>query len=262
MHLFSLLSSGVRRYFWPTSTSVAATPVNLSKGILLSGFACSAICVALSLMAILATQIAFSRVDRDNRLGLSQDGFYAMSGWSFLIYDLVHIYVIGVFAFWLVRSLCWEAWIGGSALVIASLADFGSLSVNIFLQIPALSALVHGKSIGLPQPEAGYDVICSTLDFAQASFAMVGSFFLAGAAMKARKSARLVGWFVLLGLLISIFQIAEVGLHSFWTEIVNDWLTPVSEILEHLAIAICLWILFSQENFSSDSRRTKNASLV
>jgi hypothetical protein len=34
MHLFSLLSSGVRRYFWPTSTSVAATPANLPKGIL------------------------------------------------------------------------------------------------------------------------------------------------------------------------------------------------------------------------------------
>jgi len=254
MHLFSLLSSGVRRYFWPTSTSVAITPANLPKGILLSGSACSAICVALSLMAILATQIAFSRVDRDNRLGLSQDGFYAMSGWSFLIYDLVHIYVIGVFAFWLVRSLCWEAWIGGSALVIASLADFGSLSVNIFLQIPALSALVHGKSIGLPQPEAGYDVICSTLDFAQASFAMVGSFFLAGAALKAPKGARLVGWFVLVGVVISVFQIAEVGLHTLWTQFVNDWLTPVSQILEHLAIAIFLWILFRQKDISSDFR--------
>ena len=213
-------------------------------------------------MAILATQIAFSRVDPDNRLGLSQDGFYAMSGWSFLIYDLVHIYVIGVFAFWLVRSLCWEAWIGGSALDIASLADFGSLSVNIFLQLPALSALVHGKSIALLQPEAGYDVICSTLDFAQASFAMVGSFFLAGAAMKARKSARLVGWFVLVGLLIRILQIAEVGLHTFWTEIVDDRLTPVGETLEHLAIAVCLWILFREENFSSDSRSIKNASLA
>jgi hypothetical protein len=213
-------------------------------------------------MAMLATQIAFSRVDRDNRLGLSQDGFYALSGWSFLIYDLVHIYVIGLLAFWLVRSLCWEAWIGGSALVIASLADFGSLSVNISLQIPALTALVQGKSIGLPEPEAGYDVICSTLDFTQASFAMVGSFFLAGAAMKAGKSARLVGWFVLVGLLVSIFQIAEVGLHTFWTEIVDDWLTPLSGILEHLAIAVCLWIWFRRENSSFDSRLIKDASLV
>lgn len=253
MHLFSLLSSAVRRYFCPPSTSAPPATANLPKRILLSGSVCSAICVALSLIAIVAMQIAFLRVDRDNRLGLSQDGFYAMSGWSFLFYDLVRIYVIGVFAYWLVRSLCWEAWIGGSALIIASLADFGSISVNIFLQIPALSALVHGKSIGLPQPEAGYDVICSTLDFAQASFAMVGSCFLAGAAMKARKSARLVGWLVLVGLLISIFQIAEVGLHTFWTEIVDDWLTPISEILVHLAIAVCLWILFRQQDISSDS---------
>jgi hypothetical protein len=69
--------------------------------------------------------------------------------------------------------------------------------------------------------------------------------------MKARKSARWVGWFVLLGLLTSIFQIAELGLHTFWTEIVDDWLTSMSKILEHLAIAVCLWILFRQENFSS-----------
>jgi hypothetical protein len=83
MHLFSLLLSAVRGYFWPSSTFAAATPGSLPKGILLSGSVCSAICVVLSLMAILATQIAFPRVDPDNRLGLSQDGFYAMSGWSF-----------------------------------------------------------------------------------------------------------------------------------------------------------------------------------
>src|SRR5215471_21545588 len=136
MHLFSLFSFAVRRYFWPTPKSAATTSDNLAKGILLSGALCSGICVVLSLTATLATQIAFSRVDPNNRLGLSQDGFYAMSGWSFLLYDLVHIYVVGVFAFWLVRSLCWEAWIGGSALVISSLADLGSLSVNMFLQIP------------------------------------------------------------------------------------------------------------------------------
>jgi hypothetical protein len=71
--------------------------------------------------------------------------------------------------------------------------------------------------------------------------------------MKARKSARLVGWLVLVGLLISIFQIAEVGLHTFWTQIVYDWLTPISELLEHLAIAVCLWVLFRQQDISSDS---------
>jgi len=35
------------------------------------------------------------------------------------------------------------------------------------------------------------------------------------------------------------------------TEIVDDWLSPMSKILEHLAIAVCLWILFRQKNFSS-----------
>jgi branched-subunit amino acid ABC-type transport system permease component len=98
------------------------------------------------------------------------------------------------------------------------------------------------------------------LDFAQASFAMVGSFFLAGAAMKARK--RLVGWLVVVGLLVSVLQIAEVGLHTYWTEIVVDWLTPGSEILQHLGIAICLWTLFLQKDLTSNSRSINKPSLV
>jgi hypothetical protein len=261
MRLLPLLSSAIRRYFWPTPKCSGAISANLSRRTLLSAAICSGICVALSLAAILTLQIAFSRVGQNNRLGLSQDGFFAMSGWTFLLYDLVHICVIGVFAFWLVRSLCWEAWIGGSALIIASLADFGSLSVSMFLQTPALSALANGEPVGFPNPEAGYDVICSTLDFTQASFALVGSIFLAGAAMKAQGSARIAGWFIIAGFPIGIFQIAELGLHTPWTAVVDDWVTPLCEIIEHLIMAICLWDLFRQKDLSSNSRSNRGTIL-
>jgi hypothetical protein len=249
-----LLSSALRRYFWPDRKRGGMIPSSLWKRALLSAAFCSGICIALSLAAILTEQIAFSQVDRSNRLGLSQDLFYAMSGWTFLLYDLVHIYVIGVFASWLVRSLCWEAWIGGAAMIIASLSDFGSLSVNMFLQTPTLSAMANGESFGLSTPEAGYDVICSTLDFSQASFALVGLIFLAGAAMKKQGTARLVGWFIIAGLPIAIFQIAEVGLYTPWTRIVDDWITPISEIVQHLIMAICLWELSRRQLPSSQSK--------
>jgi hypothetical protein len=246
-----LLSSALRRYFWPNRKNGGMIPGAVWKRALLSAALCSGICIALSLAAIVAAQIAFSHVDRSNRLGLSQDLFYAISGWTFLLYDLVHIYVIGVFAFWLVRSLCWEAWIGGAAMIIASLSDFGSLSVNMFLQTPTLSAMANGQPVGLSTPEAGYDVICSTLDFSQASFALVGLIFLAGAAMKKLGTARLVGWFMIAGLPIAVFQIAEVGLNSPWTCIMDDWITPISEIMQHLILAICLWELFRRQPQSS-----------
>jgi hypothetical protein len=254
LRFLPLLSSALRRYFWPARKRGGVIPGSFWKRTLLSGAFCSGICIALSLAAILTEQIAFLRVDRSNHLGLSQDLFYAMSGWTFLFYDLVHIYVISVFAFWLVRSLCWEAWIGGSAMIIASLSDFGSLSVNMFLQTPALSALANGQPVGFSTPEAGYDVICSTLDFSQASFALVGSVFLAGAAMKAQGTARLVGWFVIAGLPIAIFQIAEVGLSAPWTHIVDDWITPISEIMLHLMMAVCLLELSRQQFHSSESQ--------
>jgi hypothetical protein len=259
MPLFHILTSAIRGYLWPTSKH-SAIPANLPKWILVSGAVCSGICVALSLAAILTVQIAFWRVDRNNHLGLSQDGFHAMSGWAYLTCDLVHVYVIGVFAFWLARSLCWEAWLGGTALIIAALGDFGSLSVNMFLQAPALSALAHGQSVGTPDPEAGYDLICSTLNFAQASFAMVGSFFLAGAAVRGQGMARVVGWFLIAGFMISIFQIAEIGLHTFWTDLVDDWVTPVGKMAEHLVIAICLWGLFGRKDLYSDSQSTLQLS--
>jgi hypothetical protein len=254
MRVLPLLISSLRRYLWPNPKEGVAVPAGLSNRTLFSAAVCSALCVALSLTAVVAVQIAFSRVDRNNRLGLSQDCFYAISGWTFLLYDLFHSYVIGVFAFWLVRSLCWEAWIGGSALIISSLADIGSLSVDMFLQTPALSALANGRSAGFPHPEAGYDVICSTLDFTQASFGLVGSFFLAGAAMKVAGPARLAGWFIIAGFPISIFQIAEVGLHTPWTAIVDNWVTPLSEIMVHVMMAVCLWNIFRQKSVSSDSQ--------
>src|SRR5438132_13967769 len=78
-----LLSSAVRRYFWPIPKRGAAINANLSKQTLLSAALCSGICIALSLTAIVTLQIAFARVDRGNHLGLSQDVFYAMSGWTF-----------------------------------------------------------------------------------------------------------------------------------------------------------------------------------
>jgi len=244
MPFFSLLASTIRRS--AAFNQGRTMSGHLGKGVLLSGAICSGLCIALSVTAILAEQIAFSRVDRDNVLGLSQDNFYAISGWNFLAYDLVHIYVIGIFTLWLVRSLRWEAWVGGSALIVASLADLGSLGVNMFLQMPALSALANGQTVGLPHPEAGFEVIRSTLDFSQASFALVGSFFLASAAMRAPGIPRLAGWFILVGFPIGIFQIAEVGVHTFWTDLVDEWLTPMSEIMQHFVIALCLWELFWQ----------------
>ena len=129
---------------------------------------------------------------------------------------------------------------GGGASIVSSLADLASLSVNMFFLMATLRAMAEGKSTGLVTPEAGYDVICSTLDFAQASFGLVGTLFLATAAIKASGMARVAGWFLLIGLPISFLQVAEVGLHTPWTAIVDRWVTPVDEIIQHVVIGIAL----------------------
>jgi hypothetical protein len=214
--------------------------MKLSNRVLIAATICCALCVLLSTIAVGADQIAFSRIDPGNRLGLSQDLFHSVSSWAFLLYDLLHIFVIAVFALVLAQSFSWEAWMGGGASVVSTLADLASLSVSMFLLMAALRAMAEGKPTGLVTPESGYDVICSTLDFAQASFGLVGTLFLATAAMKASGMAKVVGWFLLISIPISIFQVAEVGMHTPWTVIVDAWVNPIDEIIQQILIGITL----------------------
>lgn len=214
-----------------------------STRILSAAAVCSVLCVFLSIVAIVTVQTAYSRFGPHNFLELSQDPFYAASGWAFLLYDLFHIFVIAVFSLILARAFSWEALMGGAASIVSSLADFASLSVNIFFLTAALRALAQGRAVGFPNPGAGYEVICSTLDFAQASFGLVGTLFLATAAIKASGIARVAGWFLIAGLPIGLFQIAEVGQHSSWTVIVDEWVTPIDEIALHIAIGIVLFAI-------------------
>jgi len=41
---------------------------------------------------------------------------------------------------------------------------------------------------------------------------------------------------------------------------VDDWVTPVGEMAEHLVIAICLWGLFGRRDLSSDCQSTLRLS--
>ena len=60
-----------------------------------------------------AQKIRFQRIDPNNRLNLSQDVFHTFASWAFLLYDLLHIFVIVVFALVLAQTFSWEAWMGG-----------------------------------------------------------------------------------------------------------------------------------------------------
>jgi hypothetical protein len=216
----------------------AFAPDKLSVQILIAAAVCCVLCILLSLIAIGANQIAFSRIDPTNRLALCQNVYHTVASWAFLLYDLFHIFVIVVFALVLARTFSWEAWMGGGASVISSLADLLSLSVNMFFLMETLRAMAEGKASGLVTPEAGYEVICSTLDFAQASFGLVGTLFLATAAIKASGMARVAGWCLLIGLPISFIQVAEVGLHTPWTIFLDTWATPITEIVQQIVIGL------------------------
>lgn len=218
--------------------------MKLPKNILFAATVCCALCVLLSMVAIGANQIAFLGIDPGNRLGLSQNFYHNVASWAFLLYDLLHLFVIAVFALVLAQSYSWEAWMGGGASIVSTLADLASLSVNLFLLMTSLRAMAEGKTTGLVTPEAGYDVICSTLDFAQASFGLVGTLFLATAAIKSSGMAKVAGWFLLAALPISVIQVAEVGMHTPWTVLIDAWVTPIDEIIQQIVIGMALFAVF------------------
>ena len=136
---------------------------------------------------------------------------------------------------------------GGGASIVSTLADLASLAISMFFLMAALRSMAEGKPTGLVTPEAGYDVICSTLDFAQASFGLVGTLFLATAAIKASGLAKVAGWFLLIGLPISFFQVAEVGMHTPWTVIIDAWVNPINEIVQQTVIGIALFAILCRK---------------
>ena len=92
--------------------------MKLPDRLLIAAAVCCFLCVLLSTAGIAANQIAFSRIDPNNRLILSQDVFHTFASWSFLLYNLLHIFVIVVFALILAQTFSWEAWMGGGAYVV------------------------------------------------------------------------------------------------------------------------------------------------
>ncbi len=100
-------------------------------------------------------------------------------------------------------------------------------------------------------------MICSTLDFAQASFGLVGTLFLATAAIKASGMAKVAGWFLLIGLPISFIQVAEVGMHTPWTIFLDTWVTPINEIVQQIVIGLAFCDILHRR-LKSDHSETGN----
>jgi hypothetical protein len=233
--------------------------MKLSNSILFGAVICCALSVLLSIAAVSLDQYAYSRIDPYNWMALCLDNYHTMALWAFLLYDLLHLFVIAVFALVLAQSFSWEAWMGGGALIISTLADMGSVSVRTFFLLPGLRALALGQTAGLAAPEAGYEVISSTLDFANASFGLVGTLFLGTAAIKAKGMSRVVGWFMLAGLPLCILQLAEVGLRTPWTLFIDTWLTPLYEVIQQTLIGIALWGIIRQRREPNRSVRGEDA---
>lgn len=215
--------------------------MKLSNSTLLAAVLCCVLCVMLSVTAIGLDQFTLSRIDPHNRMALCLDNYYNMAHWAYLLYDLFHLLVIAVFALVLAETTSWEAWMGGGALIISTLADMASVSVNTFILTAGLRALALGESPGFAAPDAGYEFIRSTFDFANAAFGIVGTLFLGTAAIKATGMSRVVGWFLLASLPLGFLQFAEVGLLMPWTLIVDTWITPLAEIALQVLIGTALW---------------------
>jgi hypothetical protein len=59
---------------------------------------------------------------------------------------------------------------------------------------------------------------------------------LAAAAIKGQGILWLAGWSIMIGFPVGIFQIAKVGLHAVWTDLVDEW--PIPRQQDHTALRV------------------------
>jgi hypothetical protein len=190
--------------------------------------------MALTIAAVSGQQIAYLRFDPADRLNLSSDFYYAESGWAFFLFDLVHIFVFILFAYFLARGSRAFAWLGTGWLVVSSLADMALLAIGLFVN----SQTVHGtNSAGSAVPFPGLQVFTSTLDIVQAFTGVIGYAFLAYAVFKTSGPTRLAGFFVLLGLPMGFIQMVEAGMKD-GTAFLDTWVTPLIEFTQHGVLTV------------------------
>ena len=56
--------------------------------------------------------------------------------------------------------------------------------------------------------------------------------------------AKVAGWFLLAALPISVIQVAEVGMHTPWTVLIDAWVNPIDEIIQQIVIGMALFAVF------------------
>jgi hypothetical protein len=204
--------------------------------------------MALTSAAVTGQQIAYLRFNPTDRLNLSSDFYYAESGWAFFFFDLIHIFVFTLFAYFLARGSKTFAWLGTGWLLVSSFADMALLAIGLFVNS---ETAYGGNGAGSAVPFSGLQLITSTLDIIQAFTGVIGYAFLAYAVFKTRGPIRIAGFFVLLGLPMGFIQMVEAGMKDN-TAFLDTWVTPLIEFAQHGALAV-LFLGFSFRWFDSDS---------
>jgi hypothetical protein len=208
----------------------------------------SMLCLALLAAAVYGTNTVFAHINPSDRLRVSADFAYALSGAGFLVYDLIHIFVIWVFAFFLARFSYTLTWLGTGWLILSSLADLCSLALTMIVNTKIFNSISIGNGAGSAVPFSNYELFSSTLELIQSFSGLAGYAFLIWPVFKSTGPIRTAGYFVLLGFPLGLLQIAEIGRSSASTLWMDLWVTPFTEMIQHGAITAYLIILLSRWN--------------
>jgi hypothetical protein len=222
--------------------------VRISRNIILIGAFSSVLCMILLAAAVFGINLAFIHINPSDRLSLSSDYAYAWSGISFLVYDLIHIFVIWLFAFFLARFSYTLTWLGTGWLILSSLADACSLALTMIANNRTLNSVSIGNGAGSAVPFSNYEILGSTLELIQSFSGLAGYAFLIWPVTKTSGAIRAAGYFFILGFPLGLMQIAEIGRASSSTLWIDLWVTPCTEMIQHGALATFFVMLLSRRD--------------
>jgi hypothetical protein len=220
-------------------------PLRKSRKIILFAAICSILCMVLTAIGMIVTEFAYAQHGPVDQVGSSMDTALVLGAWSFILYDLFHLIVLCVFLAWLPSKSFVLSMLGIGFLIFSSLADALAVALNATLSSQTLKSVMLGNGLGSVLPMNGYDIVYPAILSTQEWAGLIGYACLIHPILKSKDAIRVAGLFVLIGFPLGILQVIEANQHTPFSFILDTWITPIVELLQHGAIAGYFLMLLS-----------------
>src|ERR1700716_4014993 len=116
-------------------------PLRKSRKINLFAVICSILCMLLTVIGMIVTEVAYAQHSPVDQVGPSIDTALVLGAWSYILYDLLHLVVLCVFVCWLPSKSFVLSMLSIGFLIFSSLADALAVALKATLSSQTLKSV-------------------------------------------------------------------------------------------------------------------------